>query len=71
MEFVFGILLLLTLIVYAQQLARLFPIGMIFLRSLNDGRSHCPDEYTCKEDLSAGTEVLYRTLWKAANESIL
>mgnify|MGYP000854407382 CR=1 FL=1 len=55
----------------AQQLAHLFPIGMIFLRSLNDGRSHCPDEYTCKEDLSAGTEVLYRTLWKAANESIL
>lgn len=48
----------------AMQLARLFPIGMIFLRSSNDGRSHCPEEYTRKEDLAAGTEVLYRTLKK-------
>lgn len=55
----------------AQQLAKLFPIGMIFLRSLSDGRSHCPDEYTSREDLAAGTEVLYRTIWKAANEDIL
>lgn len=52
----------------ALQLARLCPIGMIFLRSSNDGRSHCPDELTLKEDLAAGTEVLYRTLKRLTHE---
>ena len=37
---------------------------MIFLRSSNEGVSHCPDEYTTKEDLAMGTEVLYDTLVK-------
>lgn len=46
----------------AMQLERLFPIGMIFLRSLNDGRSHCPEEYTSKEDLAAGAELLFNAL---------
>lgn len=54
----------------AMQLARLFPTGMIFVRSLNDGRSHCPDEFTRKEDLACCTEVLYRTLKKLANNLV-
>ena len=50
----------------AMQLGRLFPIAMIFLRSSNDGRSHCPEEFTTEEDLAAGAETLYRTLCKVA-----
>ena len=48
----------------AMQMGRLFPMAMIFLRSSNEGVSHCPDEYTTKEDLAMGTEVLYDTLVK-------
>lgn len=54
----------------AQQMARLCPIGMIFVRSANDGRSHCPEEFTHKEDLAAGTEVLYRALTRLANDPL-
>lgn len=48
----------------AMQMGRLYPMGMIFLRSSNGGVSHCPDEFTTKEDLAAGAEVLYDTLKK-------
>ena len=46
----------------AMQMGRLFPMGMIFLRSSNGGVSHCPDELTVKEDLGQGALVLYDTL---------
>lgn len=48
----------------AMQMGRLYPMAMIFLRSSNGGVSHCPDEFTTKEDLAAGAEVLYDTICK-------
>jgi len=45
----------------AQQIARLAPIGMIFVPS-RGGISHSPREYTPPEDVANGAEVLYRTL---------
>jgi len=42
----------------AVNLERVMPIGMIFLRSSNDGLSHCPEEYTTPEDLEAGANAL-------------
>jgi N-carbamoyl-L-amino-acid hydrolase len=45
----------------AQQIAKLAPIGMIFVPS-RGGISHSPREYSSPEDVSRGAEVLYRTL---------
>jgi beta-ureidopropionase / N-carbamoyl-L-amino-acid hydrolase len=45
----------------AQQIARLAPIGMIFVPS-RGGISHSPREYTSPEQVAHGVEVLYRTL---------
>jgi N-carbamoyl-L-amino-acid hydrolase len=45
----------------AQQIARLAPMGMIFVPS-RGGISHSPREYSSPEDVSRGAEVLYRTL---------
>ncbi|MCL5257046.1 MAG: Zn-dependent hydrolase [Chloroflexi bacterium] len=45
----------------AQVLAQFVDAGMIFLRSKN-GISHAPEEWTDKEDIHWGTEVLYRSL---------
>ena len=45
----------------AQQIAKLTPIGMIFVPS-QGGISHSPREYTPPEDVANGAEVLYRTL---------
>lgn len=45
----------------AQQMAKVAPIGMIFVPS-RDGISHSPREYTPPEDVANGAEVLYRTL---------
>jgi len=45
----------------AQAMARLCPIGMIFIPS-RDGISHSPEEYSRPEDVACGTELLYRTL---------
>ena len=42
-------------------MARLCPIGMIFIRS-RGGVSHRPDEYSTPEDIAEGTRVLARTL---------
>lgn len=50
-----------------MQLVGLCPIGMIFARS-RDGISHNPDEYTSKEDCTAGAEVLYRTVLSLAKQ---
>ena len=54
----------------AMNLSRIMPTGMIFLRSSNGGVSHCPEEFTTKEDLSAGAHILANTLYAAASEEI-
>ena len=41
-----------------MQLVGLCPVGMIFVRS-KDGVSHSPDEWSSKEDCTAGANVLY------------
>lgn len=50
----------------AMNMSRILPMGMIFLRSGNGGVSHCPEEYTTKEDLTKGTEVLADVLYELA-----
>ncbi|MCI9162364.1 MAG: M20 family metallo-hydrolase [Lachnospiraceae bacterium] len=46
----------------AVNMERILPIGMIFVRSSNGGLSHCPEEYTTKEDLGDSADVLLGTL---------
>jgi N-carbamoyl-L-amino-acid hydrolase len=45
----------------AQKMAKIAPMGMIFVPSHN-GISHSPKEYTSWPDAANGVEVLYRTL---------
>ena len=45
----------------AQDLARIAPIGMIFVPSVG-GISHSPDEYTRPEDMANGANVLLQTI---------
>lgn len=45
----------------AQSIARLAPIGMIFVPSV-DGISHSPQEYSRPQDITAGADVLLGTL---------
>ncbi len=45
----------------AQEMARIAPIGMIFVPS-KDGISHSPYEYTSPEDVTNGANVLLRTI---------
>jgi N-carbamoyl-L-amino-acid hydrolase len=45
----------------AAHLARLCPMGMIFVPS-RDGRSHCPEEWTDVRDIVEGVRVLAETL---------
>jgi N-carbamoyl-L-amino-acid hydrolase len=45
----------------AQQMAKLAPIGMIFIPS-RDGISHSPKEFTSWPDVANGVEVLYRAV---------
>jgi N-carbamoyl-L-amino-acid hydrolase len=45
----------------AAHMARLCPMGMIFVPSL-DGRSHCPEEWTDFADIASGVEVLAATV---------
>lgn len=45
----------------AQYMARLCPVGMIFVPSV-DGISHSPQEFTRWEEVACGVEALYRTL---------
>jgi allantoate deiminase len=47
------------------QLAKLCPIGMIFVRS-QGGVSHSPDEWSTKEDCAAGANVLHHTVLRLA-----
>ena len=45
----------------SQNVARIAPMGMIFIPS-KDGISHNPNEYSSPEDIANGAEVLYRTV---------
>ena len=45
----------------AQEMARLAPMGMIFIPS-KDGISHAPSEYSSPEDISNGANVLLETI---------
>ncbi len=45
----------------AVQMARLGPVGMLFVASVG-GRSHCPEEWTEPDDLEAGVAALLATL---------
>jgi len=49
----------------AMHMARIAPTGMVFLPS-RDGASHNPLEYTDIEDVAAGAEVLFWTLYQLA-----
>lgn len=49
----------------AQVMARLGPIGMIFVPSVG-GRSHSPAEWTHWEDIEAGANLLLRTVLRLA-----
>lgn len=55
----------------AMNMSRIMPMGMIFLRSQNKGASHCPQEFTSKEDLAAGTAVLAQTIFELSNTDLL
>ena len=48
----------------AQIFAERFPTAMIFVPSEN-GRSHCPEEYSNVEDLAAATQVMYDVVAQA------
>jgi acetylornithine deacetylase/succinyl-diaminopimelate desuccinylase-like protein len=41
--------------------------GMLFVRSLNGGASHCPDEHSSDEDVDLAIDVLTATLGRLAN----
>src|SRR6266446_3495691 len=45
----------------SQQIAKIAPIGMIFVPS-RDGISHSPKEFTSWQDVANGAEVLYRVV---------
>lgn len=45
----------------AQEIARIAPMGMIFVPS-KDGISHSPKEFTPWQDVANGAEVLYRSI---------
>jgi beta-ureidopropionase / N-carbamoyl-L-amino-acid hydrolase len=45
----------------AQEIARIAPMGMIFVPS-KEGISHSPKEFTSWQDVANGTEVLYRSI---------
>ena len=45
----------------AQMMATFTPTAMIFVPS-QDGRSHCPQEYTSPLQLANGTKLLYAAI---------
>ena len=45
----------------AQEMARITPMGMIFIPS-KDGISHAPEEFSSKIDIANGANVLLQTL---------
>ncbi len=52
----------------AQMMARICPAAMIFVPS-RDGISHNPKEFTSKEDLNRGAEVLFQSVIKLDRRS--
>ncbi len=52
----------------AVNMERIMPIGMIFLRSLNGGVSHCPQELTSAEDFTDGANILLNLVLKNIND---
>jgi acetylornithine deacetylase/succinyl-diaminopimelate desuccinylase-like protein len=38
------------------------PTAMLFVRSLNGGISHCPDELTAEDDVALAVDVLTKAL---------
>jgi acetylornithine deacetylase/succinyl-diaminopimelate desuccinylase-like protein len=42
------------------------PAGMLFVRSLNGGASHCPDELSSEEDVALAVDVLTKALDRIA-----
>lgn len=54
----------------AAHLARLCPTGMIFVPS-QEGRSHCPEEWTEVDDVCAGVHVLAASLLRLDQEDRL
>ena len=55
----------------AMQMGRLFPMNMIFIRSSNNGVSHCPQEYTEKSDAEMGARLLAEYLITVQNKGVL
>jgi N-carbamoyl-L-amino-acid hydrolase len=51
----------------AQKIAKIAPMGMIFVPS-HDGISHSPKEFTSWSDAANGVEVLYRTILLLDNQ---
>jgi allantoate deiminase len=49
----------------AQQMARICPVAMVFVRS-KDGRSHTPEEFSTPEDIAAGIEILTGAIHRLA-----
>lgn len=49
----------------AQIIGQHFPSAMIFVPSIG-GRSHCPDEYSRKDDIENATSVLYEVMMRLA-----
>jgi beta-ureidopropionase / N-carbamoyl-L-amino-acid hydrolase len=45
------------------------PAAMLFVRSLNGGVSHCPDEHSSPEDIALAVDVLAGTLARLAARS--
>jgi N-carbamoyl-L-amino-acid hydrolase len=43
------------------------PTGMLFVRSLNGGISHSPDEHSAAEDVALGVDVLAGALDRLAS----
>src|SRR6185369_13096980 len=54
----------------AQDIARLGPVGMIFIPSIG-GISHSPKEFSRPQDIENGANVLLHTLLKLDNEKFL
>ncbi|MCM3760597.1 Zn-dependent hydrolase [Alkalihalobacillus oceani] len=50
----------------AMNMHSLCPTGMIFVRS-REGLSHCPEEYSSKEDLTEASSLLLHTVIRTAN----
>ncbi|NVK49189.1 MAG: Zn-dependent hydrolase [Cyclobacteriaceae bacterium] len=51
----------------AQEMARIAPMGMIFIPS-KDGISHSPQEFSSKEDIANGANVLLNTILRLDRE---